>query len=116
MYLKLWYNLIMIIDKEKIYKLKILIVKNNCLIVENILNQKGSIFIGEISKSYIVDLNKLYSKGDIIYAYLIKEDNSRRYYSLKIGHTSNSKYVNEYGGGYLGLIYQINKHEKNLKI
>lgn len=99
------------IDVDKIEKLRVIKINTNNIIVENLKKQKGIIYISEISNSYIVSLDEMYKVDDIVYGYLMNVEGPRRFYSLKVGHTKKkmSRPINETGGGYLGILYLINK-------
>ncbi len=94
------------IDKNKIEKLKVIKINNNNIIVENIKNEKGIIYISNISRSYIVLLTDLFEINDIIYGVLINIEGYRRFYSLIEGHNTN---INEIGGGCLGIFYLLER-------
>ncbi|MGL5020523.1 MAG: hypothetical protein ACRC5R_00650 [Mycoplasmatales bacterium] len=101
------------IQIDKIEKLKIHKINQNNVIVENNLNQKGIIHIADISNSFIVSLENEFNIGDIVYGYLTKTDDFRRFYSLKIGHNNPKKsQYTESGGGILGIYFLLNKLEK----
>lgn len=107
----------MIIDDNKIEKLKIIKINHSSLLVENMVGKKGLIHITEVSNSFIVNLEDIFSVGDIVYGYLIKEQGYKRFYSLKVGHSNerNRKMINETGGGCLGVKYLVKKLEpKNI--
>ena len=95
------------IDIKKIEKLKVVKVFSNSILVENLENTRGIVYISEIAKSYIISINDLYKVNDVVYGYLIKKDNDKVFYSLKSGHTSDSKFVNESGGGCLMLLKYV---------
>lgn len=100
------------IKNNNIEKLRVIRVNTNNVFVENLENQRGIIFINEVANSFIVSLPSVLKTGDIVYGYLFKKEGNKRFYSLKVGHTSSSRFVNETGGGYLGIKYLLNNYEK----
>ncbi len=102
---------------EKIEKLKILKINQKNIIVQNNKNQKGIVYISNISNSYIVSLDSLFNVNDVVYGYLLKVEGYRRFYSLKYkhGHTKRGKPVSEIGGGPLGVFYLLERQRLKLE-
>ncbi len=100
------------IDVNKIEKLKIIKINKNNLIVQNNKGQKGIVYISNISNNYIVDIYELFKINDIVYGYLEKIEEMRRFYTLKVLHgetTRKKRPIGEVGGGSLGCLYLVNK-------
>ncbi len=98
---------------KNIFKLKVIEIKPNGLIVQKVTGETGFIHISEIANTYIDDLKKYFEVNDIIYGQKIKTHYGKNYYSLKAGHTLSQKIqkkfkVRETGGGYLGILYYQN--------
>ncbi len=98
---------------KDIIRLKVVVIKRNGLIVEQVDGESGFIHISEVSHAYIDDLNNYFQIGDIIFGKKTKSHYGKNYYSLKIGHTMprniQKKFkVSETGGGYLGILYKQN--------
>lgn len=99
------------IDANKIEKLKVVKINKNNIIVVNLKGEKGIIYISNISNSFIVSLEAMFKPNDTIYGYLIDVEGTRRFYSLKVGHMKKklTRPIVETGGGYLGILYLVNK-------
>ncbi len=100
------------VDVSKIEKLTIIKINKNNIIVKNNKGQKGIVYISNISKSFIPSLEDMFDISDVVYGYLIKQDNDRRFYSLKHLHgetTRKKRPIKESGGGSLGLLYLVEK-------
>lgn len=106
---------------KQIARLKVVVIKKNGLIVQQINGDSGFIHISEITHNFVDDLNNYFKVGDTIYGVKTKTHYGKNYYSLKAGHTMprsiQKKFkVTETGGGYLGIIYQqnikLNKHNR----
>lgn len=106
---------------KDIYRLKVVVIKRNGLIVQQSNGDSGFIHISEVSHSFVDDLNNYFTIGDTIYGVKTKTHYGKNYYSLKVGHTMPRNIqkrfkASETGGGYLGLIYQqnlkLNRHKR----
>jgi hypothetical protein len=105
------------IDYNRIEKVEVLKINKTSMILQNQKHEKGIVYISNIANCFISDINNLFNVGDIIYAYLEKEEGRYRYYNLKIGHTAglDGTPLFEDGGGVLGLLYKLNKEENKIK-
>ncbi len=98
---------------KEISRLKVVVIKRNGLIVQQINGESGFIHISEVAHCYIDDLSNYFKVGDMIYGVKTKTHYGKNYYSLKVGHTMPRNIqkrfkVTETGGGYLGIKYLQN--------
>lgn len=101
------------LETNRIEKVKVIKVNKNNIIVLNNKKQKGIIYITEMSHFFVANVFDEYKVGNVVYAYLLKQEDENRYYSLKVGHVKEEeRFAMEVGGGFLGLKHLVEKLEK----
>ncbi len=104
--------------KSEIYKLQIVKVIKSGLIVKQLDGKEGFVHISEVSDSYILNLKEMYEPSMYVFGIFLKREGDKNLFSLKSGHTipvdlRNRHRIKETNGGYLSIVYNLDKFLKN---